>query len=217
MCRFLLRSSSQPHDPRDEVVHFARMCQHSHCLDGDWQGDGWGVAWWQDGTGWQRYRSVAPIWTEMEALPDLPPTRHLVVHARAASFPQHKGKLVYSQPYVWESYAFVFNGLIKGVRLPRKVPGSIGAAKIWHLVQEQLQRGAPLQTALQHVYTTLEEHSSVIQACNMGLSDGQTFAFYNGNPSGNDYYQLHQVHDGSLRMVCSEPFGTWQWQTAEKA
>ena len=214
MCRFLLLSSDEPRDMRQEVMHFAQMSQQSRCLDGDWQGDGWGVAWWQEDAGWQLHRSLAPIWTETDTLPAMPPSRHLVVHARAASFPHHKGKLAYSQPYVWQSYAFVFNGLIKGVQLPRKVPGAIGAAKIWYLVREQLTNGVAPRDALHHVYTLLAEHSRAIQACNMGLSDGQTFAFYNGNPSGKDYYQLRQASQDGLRMVCSEPFGDWDWQTA---
>jgi hypothetical protein len=46
----------------------------------------------------------------------------------------------------------------------------------------------------------------------MGLSDGRTYVFYNGNPHGQAYYQLHQARQGALHMVCSEPFGTWEWQ-----
>ena len=81
-----------------------------------------------------------PIWTEIDAIQHLPPTRHLLVHARSASFAHHKGNITYSQPYVCAPYAFVFNGFLKGVRLPRRVPGAIGAEKIWSLVQEQLAR-----------------------------------------------------------------------------
>ena len=89
---------------------------------------------WHGGTAreaWQVQHSVAPIWTETDAIQHLPPTRHLLVHARSASFAHHKGNIAYSQPYMCTPYAFVFNGFLKGVRLPRRVPGAIGAEKIW--------------------------------------------------------------------------------------
>jgi hypothetical protein len=170
------------------------------------------MAWWHAQGAWHVHRSLAPIWTEMDAVQHLPPTRHLVVHARSASFPQHKGNPAYTQPYVHEPYAFVFNGLITGVRLSWKVPGAIGAEKVWYLVRQQLDQGVPPQHALQQVYTFLACHSRDIRACNMGLSNGREYVFYNGNPSGTAYYQLYQAQRDPLRMVCSEPFGTWAWQ-----
>ena len=149
MCRFLLLAAPAPCDMRPFVVQFAQMCQRSTGLAGEgWQGDGWGVALWHDRDGWQVKHSVAPIWTETDALQHLSPTRHLLVHARSASFAHHKGNIAYSQPYVYRSYAFVFYGFLKGVRLPRRVPGAIGAEKIWSLVQEQLAQDVPLQQAL---------------------------------------------------------------------
>ena len=92
---------------------------------------------------WQVQHSLAPIWTETDAVQHLPLTRHLLVHARSASFAHHKGNIAYSQPYVCGPYAFVFNGFLKGVRLPRRVPGAIGAEKIWSLVQAQLAQSVP--------------------------------------------------------------------------
>jgi predicted glutamine amidotransferase len=213
MCRFLLLTAPTPCDMRPLVVQFARMCQHSTGLHGEgWQGDGWGVAWRDNHEAWQAQHSVAPIWTETDAVRYLPPTRHLLVHARSASFAHHKGNIAYSQPYVCAPYAFVFNGFLKGVRLPRRVPGAIGAEKIWWLVQEQLTQGVPPQQALETVYTMLERSSRDIQACNMGLSDGHTYAFYNGNPHDQAYYQLYQVRQETLHIVCSEPLGLWEWQ-----
>jgi predicted glutamine amidotransferase len=213
MCRFLLLAAPTLCDMRPYIIQFARMCQHSTGLSGEgWQGDGWGVAWRDDHEVLQVQRSVVPIWTELDAVQHLPPTRYLLVHARSASFAHHKGNIAYSQPYVRAPYAFVFNGFLKGVRLPRRVPGAIGAEKIWSLVQEQLAQGAPPPQVLATVYTMLARYSRDIQACNMGLSDGNTYAFHNGNPHRQAYYQLHQARQGALRMVCSEPFGTWEWQ-----
>ncbi len=213
MCRFLLLTAPHACDMRPYVTQFAEMCAHSTGLSGEgWQGDGWGVAWRDALEPWQVQHSIAPIWTEMARLQQLPPTRHLLAHARSASFLHHKGNMAYSQPYIREPYAFVFNGFLRGVRLPRPVPGAIGAEKIWCLVQEQLAQGMAPAPALAAVYTLLARHSRDIQACNLGLSDGQTHAFYNGNPRGAGYYQLHSATQGTLSMVCSEPFGTWAWQ-----
>jgi predicted glutamine amidotransferase len=213
MCRFLLLASPEPCDVQEIAVQFAEMCQHSTSPEGDRQDDGWGITWWQEHDRWQRHRSVAPIWAETQVMQHLPPTRHLLVHARSASFAQHKGDVAYNQPYVWGTYAFVFNGFIQGVRLPRRVPGKIGAEKIGYLVREQLRRGVPPQQALQRVYAMLAEHSREIRACNMGLSTGQDMASYNGNPSGASYYQLYHAQQDTLRMTCSEPFGTWEWRS----
>ena len=214
MCRFLLLSSEEPCEVGEVVEQFGRMCEQSTCLDGDWQGDGWGVAWWEEDAGWSLHRSLAPIWTEAEYGRRLSATRRLVVHARAASFPEHKGHLAFAQPYVHGPYAFVFNGLIAGVRPPRgmKMPGAIGAEKIWHLVRQRLDEGLALHEALAWVYAFLERRSRRIQACNMGLSDGRQAVSHNGNPTGLPYYQLHQAQRGGVRLICSEPFGDWPWQ-----
>jgi predicted glutamine amidotransferase len=214
MCRFLLLSSQEPCDVRQVVEQFARMCEQSTCLDGDWQGDGWGMAWWQENTGWHVHRSLAPVWTEADCARQVPGTRRLVVHARAASFPQHKGDLAFAQPYVDGPYAFVFNGLIEGVRLPRgmKIPGAIGAEKIWYLVRQRLAQGLTLQDALASGYAFLERRSRRIQACNMGLSDSRRAVSHNGNPTGHGYYQLFQAQREGVHLICSEPFGAWPWR-----
>ena len=218
MCRFLLLSSDEPCEVREVVEQFARMCEQSTCLDGDWQGDGWGVAWWEEDAGWSRHRSLAPVWTEADYGRRVPATRRLVIHARAASFPEHKGDLAFAQPYVHGPYAFVFNGLIAGVRPPRglKIPGAIGAEKIWYLVRQRLDEGLSLREALAWVYAFLERHSRRIQGCNLGLSDGRQAVSHNGNPTGLPYYQLHQAQRGGVRLICSEPFGDWPWRAQSR-
>jgi predicted glutamine amidotransferase len=212
MCRFLLLASREPYDVRQIALQFAEVCRHSTSPEGDRQEDGWGVAWWHECEGWQRHRSLAPIWTETQVMYHLPRTCHMVVHARSASFARHKGQMAYNQPYTWNTYAFVFNGRIKGVRLPRRIPGKIGAQKLWHLVREQLRQQVPPEQALAGVYTSLKQHSREIQACNMGLSNGQDIVSYNGNPSGASYYQLHYVQQEGLKLISSEAFGTWAWR-----
>ena len=213
MCRFMLLASAAPTAVHETVLQFAQMCRRSTDHAGDWQGDGWGVAWWYEPAGWCLYRSVLPIWTEPQVIRRLPATRHLLVHARSASFAEHKGDVSYNQPFIAGPYAFVFNGMLKGVRFPRKVSGAIGAEKIWMLVRAQFRLGVPLPQALAQVYAQLERHSREIRACNLGVSNGQEYAWYNGNPQGQAYYQLRCTRADTWRMVSSEPFGSWPWQT----
>ena len=212
MCRFLLLHAQETDAVHQVAQAFAQMCQHSTGPEGSAQGDGWGVAWRHDDGQWRLHRSVAPIWTETQVLQQLPLTRHVVVHARRASFARHQGEVLYNQPYLWENYAFVFNGFVKGVKLRQPVPGTIGAEKIWYLVRQQLQRGAAPADALERVYTLLSRHSRELRACNMGLHNGQELVVYNGNPSATPYYDLHHVYQTGLRMIGSEPFGHWAWQ-----
>lgn len=212
MCRFLLLASDTPVDVQQIVQQFVRTCQPSTGGGGGWQGDGWGVAWWQAPRGWHLYRSVQPIWTEPQVIQRLPATRHLVVHARSASFTEHRGDVSYNQPYVAGPYVFVFNGLLRGVRLPHRVPGAIGAEKIWTLVQAELAQGRMLPHALARVYALLVQSSREIRACNFAVSSGREYAWVNGNPQGQSYYQLRCVQAPGLRMVSSEPFGPWPWQ-----
>ncbi|MBI3954995.1 hypothetical protein HY338_01010, partial [Candidatus Gottesmanbacteria bacterium] len=44
MCRFLLVRSKIKIKPEKLLQDFAGMCQKSRAPDGDWQGDGWGIA-----------------------------------------------------------------------------------------------------------------------------------------------------------------------------
>lgn len=212
MCRFLMLTAAAPHDVRHIVTQFAEMCRNSTSLEGDWQGDGWGLAWQQAPGEWQQHRSLAPIWTETAIMAQLPLTHHVVVHARSASFAEHKDNVEYNQPYVHGSHVFVFNGLVKGVHLPRRVPGAIGAQKIWYLIRQQLRQGNTPPQALAQVYALLDQHSREIRACNLGVSNGQEYWVWNGNPTGNPYYALHHAQDDALRMVSSEPFGEWTWR-----
>ena len=176
MCRFLLLSSDEPCEVREVMEQFARMCEQSTCLDGDWQGDGWGVAWWEEHTGWSRHRSLAPVWTEADYGRQVPATRRLVVHARAASFPEHKGDLAFAQPLRARAVCL-------RVQRPhrRRAPAARHEDPRRHRGGENLvswygngwTKAWSLRDALAWVYAFLERHSRRIQGCNMGLSDGR--------------------------------------------
>src|SRR3989338_7229032 len=182
MCRFLLAKSKKPIKPYEILKSFSKMAQKSKAFDGDWQGDGWGISWLVRNE-WKLYKSLSPIWREEGKFADFPESNLFAIHARSASFPQHKNNLEFNQPFITDSIVFVFNGLLKGVKLPFSVPGKIGAEKIWHLVQYQLKENAP-KIALNNVKELLITYTREIQALNIGLIHNQEIYYIN-------YYTKH--------------------------
>jgi hypothetical protein len=203
MCRLLTARFTKPTQPRAWLDAFARMSQASKSLDGDWQGDGWGVAWLTSEKIWHTYHSLAPIWEDQAAFKRVPETASIVAHARSASFPHQKGILEYNQPYVFGPYAFVFNGLIKGVSLP-PIPGRIGAEKIWHLLREELAQHPPTK-ALKKLTNRLTAHSKEVWALNIGLATPDDHFSLNQFVRHPEYYTLHRWETPEGRFCCSEP------------
>lgn len=189
------------------------MAKNSKTFDGDWQGDGWGIVWKIENI-WSLKKSLQPIWEDQEIFSSIPVSTHFLVHARSASFPNHKNIIEFNQPYIAGKYAFVFNGLLKGVALPHPVAGKIGAQKIWNILQDYLKEHSP-EESLHLVKEYLLKHSKFIQALNIGLSDGVNnygLCQYGANP---DYYSLHSSRSDSQTVLSSEPFPGFSFQKAE--
>ena len=205
MCRFMLAVAHAPLDSPTLLHAFADMADRSSAADGEFQGDGWGVA-WRDGITWQVRKSLAPVWQDRAGFGSIPRVSCLMAHARAASFDVHKDDLAFNQPFVDSDgrWAFVFNGLLRGVRLPRRVPGTIGAQKIWNLLRDLLRTHEP-STALAELRDMLIAHSQRVQACNIGLSDGQrlfALTMFDERPA---YYQLCMAQRDGARLIASAP------------
>lgn len=208
MCRFAILSASEPRDPRPLLTAFADMARTSRTFDDDWQGDGWGVAWKDHIGNWKSYHSLLPIWENTDAFSSIPATTHLAMHARSASFDHHKGQLSHNQPYRTHQSCFVFNGLLRQVRLPARLEGSIGAQKIWSLLQRFLNKYPP-QIALEKTALVLKNASAQIHAANIGLiHDDSLYALnlYSRNP---EYYALRTVNTPELRIIASATFGDY--------
>lgn len=203
MCRFLLVKSKIPIKPSTLLTQFAKMAKTSKAPDGDWQGDGWGIAWVDGNNHWQLKKSLLPIWQTTQFFSRFPKTSTFVVHARSASFPSHKGIIDFNQPFVSGSYAFVFNGLLKGVSLP-DIPGKIGAEKIWHLLQKELQKNSPSE-ALKKTKALLLKNSKEIIAINIGLASFHRVYALNYFTKYPNYYALHRYQKNGLEIISSEP------------
>ena len=190
---------------------FSLMAKNSKAYDGDWQGDGWGICWVDKQGRFQVKKSVQPIWKDYNLFEKIPESTFFAIHARSASFPQHKNNIIFNQPYSNKDFIFVFNGLLNGVNIPEKVPGIIGAEKIWFLLKILLKKMEP-QKALNKLKDYLIKYTRDIQALNIGLADRKnvyTICFYNRFPK---YYCLHYLKNKEISAISSEtlPFGFWK-------
>ncbi|VVA44172.1 conserved exported hypothetical protein [Candidatus Roizmanbacteria bacterium] len=200
MCRFLLCKSKQFISPKKILGSFAEMAEKSKAFDGDWQGDGWGFSWLENNK-WQEYKSLKPIWKEKGEFSKFPDSNIFSIHARSASFPQHKNNIDFNQPFISESYSYVFNGLLKGVTL--SLPGDIGAQKIWSLLNVYLKK-INLTQSLYKVTDILKKNSRNILALNIGVAGKNTISAYCHFTAHPNYYSLQYSDNSNIKIICSE-------------
>ena len=203
MCRFALVKNLIPEKPQEILNSFSDMAKASRAPDGDIQGDGWGVT-WRPNNAWERHSSVKPIWESRIEFSSPPETNLFLIHARSASFSKDKDNIAYNQPYTNEKYAFVFNGLLKGMRYPRPLAGDIGAQKIWTLLQEFLDQSST-EVAIEKTVAELNKYAREVQALNLGLSDGEKLYAYCQFTDNANYYTLHAGQSLEKIIVSSEP------------
>lgn len=211
MCRFLMVKSKFAFQPGKLPVAFSEMCRKSRSLEGDWQGDGWGLSYLSDSGNWVVKKSIKPVWEEEAKLKSLPAGRFFLFHARSSSFPEQRNCLDYNQPFCSEPYSFVFNGFIKGICLPFPVRGEIGSQKIWNMLQSYL-RSEPPEKALGRLKETVIKHSRGVQAMNVGLADKQNIyalCYYSSHP---EYYALWSFESPSLKLISSEPLPPYDFK-----
>jgi hypothetical protein len=212
MCRFLMVRSKACLQPEGFLEEFAAMAARSRSPDGDRQADGWGVAWLDGRSGWNIKKSPNPIWTETRLFSGIPRCRVLAAHVRSASFPGQKRAVEFNQPFVADSYAFVFNGLLKNVQAPFPVEGRIGSQKIWWLLQRFLSCGRPA-AGISALVRLLEFWAREIQALNIGLFEDRRLYVYSRQAGAGPYYELRIHRTPSLTMVCSEALDGLRWQS----
>lgn len=214
MCRFLLFKSKDKIDPQEYLKQFASICEKSLTPDGDRQKDGWGVAWKENGS-WKIKKSLLPIWQERKILSTIPKTNLFIVHARSAGFPEHKDNLEFNQPYLQNSLCFVFNGMIRGVRLLRQLEGEIGAQKIFSFIQQELKKNS-VKDSLQILNKTILQKSREVIGMNIGLVKDNLFFVLCQYSKYNNYFNLCYYQNENLTLVCSEEFGLFDWNKMKK-
>lgn len=190
------------------------MCEKSRTPDGDRQSDGWGVA-WKEGNTWKTEKSLVPIWENTDRLLKIHQTYCLAVHVRSAGFDHQKGVIEYNQPYIKDGLCFVFNGMVRGVKLPYKLNGTIGAQKIFSFIQ-LLRKRQTLPKALDTARLMLLSHSREIEGMNIGIVHNNQFYIlceYDGNQ---EYFTIHYYQKDNLSIVCSEPILAYNWNNMRK-
>lgn len=203
MCRFILIKSQNEIHPEDILHRFAAMARRSRSPDGDRQSDGWGVSWFSSDMKWQVYKSTNPIWDESHTFSSFSKSRFIVAHARSAFSRNDKKVLAHNQPFYRGAYAFVFNGLLRGVSFSSPIAGDIGSQKIWTLLQDQLGRFSP-EDSLLRLNKMLEENCREIEGLNIGLCDGINIYAYSRCSRHPEYYNLRFHESSTLKIICSE-------------
>ena len=184
----------QPFAATPVFESFRERCRDSR----EYQGHGWGAAWRSSGA-WSRYRSLTPIWDDDPELPS--EVDFLVVHARSA-FRDEGITIENNMPFYRGERVFVFNGELRGVRL--RVPGRIGAEKIFNLINERDGRDAgDLDSAVAAADSLLVSKSERVRAMNLALTDGDRIYASCRFTESPDYFTLH-YREGALAAVCSE-------------
>lgn len=196
------------------LSEFATMCERSPAPDGDWQGDGWGVA-WQGDDGWQVKKSLSPIWQERHMFVTVPPTKMLVAHARSAGFPQHKGNIEFNQPYTEGGVCFVFNGMLRGVSIPIKLEGVIGAQKIFSFLRHEVAKKTG-DEALRALAATAKAHTRHIVGMNVGLVRGDRLFALCDYTDNEEYFSVRYYQDSCLTLLCSAPLRPYVWKKMKR-
>ena len=164
---------------------------------------------------WEIYKSLSPIWEERNKLRNFPEANIFAVHARSAGFPQHRGNIEFNQPYISDDLCFVFNGMIKGVKLGMQLEGKIGAQKIFSLIRQE-QKDKSIDGTLRIVDKLILDNAKKILGMNIGLVKDNKFYVlceYENNPA---YFGIRFHQDNLLSLVCSEPVGSYDWKMMKK-
>ena len=190
MCRFLVLRGEQAFTPTPIWEAIRERCETSP----EYQGHGWGACWRINGE-WARYRSLTPIWEDRPELPER--VDFFVVHARSA-FRDEGIELDNNMPFYRGDRIFVFNGELRGVRM--RVPGRIGAEKVFHLIEQQ---DPDLEASIAKTDRLLTAKSERIRAMNLAVTDGDAIHAICRYSESPEYFTLY-FRTGDIAGVCSE-------------
>jgi len=194
MCRLLAVHDRRPFDIGSHVRQLAAVARNSR----EYQGDGWGCAWLQDGQ-WRLYRNLRPVW---EDDPDrFGRTTLLLAHARSA-FRNEGIDVRNNMPFLTGREAFIFNGEMRGVRI--RAEGRIGAEKLFGLLRRFNGSGEPC--GLVKALEIVKRRTRYIRAMNFILARPQALYVHACFHEDPEYFTLHKKEAGTQYVICSEPY-----------
>lgn len=203
MCRLLLVNKKQKFNPEEILNSFADMCEASRTpMEGDRQGDGWGVSWLDDNGDWQLFRSIKPIWEDRDKFLTIPESTLFMSHARSKSYSHNELNIEHNQPYLDGDLSYVFNGEMSGVML--KAEGEIGAQKIFNLLKKYSENNG-YEAGLKKTRDQLNIGTKKLFGSNIILSDKQkAYILCNHWGETPDYHTIRYIQDDNNLIVCSE-------------
>ncbi len=214
MCRFLIVKSKEKINPDDFLTPLSDLSEKSVAPNGDRQWDGYGIAFRENGK-WEVKKSLSPMWEEKSMFSQIPATDMLVAHARGSGFMKDTGEIEFNQPFIDGDLCYVFNGTIYKVKLTTPLEGKIGSQKIFSLLKLQMKDKDP-KNALEIVDKLIIRNSQKIEGMNIGLVVGKDVYVLNQYATDEKYYSVYYFESPELTIVCSEPFGSYDWKKFEK-
>jgi len=204
MCRLLLVRADKDFSIPEHLRRLAHIARQSK----EFQGHGWGCAYLENGQ-WRVYKNIKPIWEDN--LGRFGTTRLLVGHARSA-FKDEGIAVENNMPFVDETYVFIFNGELRGVRISEK--GRIGAEKIFNFIK-RFNRGDMFE-ALKKGTEVIQKRTKYIRAMNIVIADKSAAYVASVFNEDADYFTMHYSQDPEQLLISSEVFsGDDKWQRIE--
>lgn len=200
MCRILCVRSPSPFNLKAHLKPFAALSKASR----EYQGHGWGCSWLSNGE-WHHYHNIAPIWEDTS--PPVGEATLLAVHARSA-FRDEGIEVANNMPFSDEERVFIFNGELRGVRI--KAEGRIGAEKIFNFVK-RFDSG-DLSAAVERGVGVINKRTRYVRAMNFIIATRDAVHVSSTFGEDPDYFQLQTSQSEDELVICSEQYGTRNWQ-----
>jgi glutamine amidotransferase len=174
----------------------------------EYQGHGWGCS-YLVANEWENYKNISPIWED--DLRCFGKTTLLIAHARSA-FRDQNISVENNMPFTGNSFRFIFNGEMHGVKIREK--GKIGAEKLFNFILRFYN--GDMAKALEKSLTIVEKRSRYIKAMNILIADKErtyVVSHFNEDP---EYFTLNFRQSESELILCSDPYpGQEDWQVME--
>lgn len=211
MCRFLLIHSKKEIKIEKFLISFARKCQKSK----EWQGDGWGICWLNPKNEWEIKKFLSPIWKDKKIFSEIPKSKIFLVHARSSSFEKDRGKIKYNQPFLDKKIAFVFNGMIIGMK-PINIEGEIGSEKVFNLIKKFSKKVGILE-AIKKTKEIIEKNSRKIEGLNLAICDKEKFYLLCRYGKDRNYYGIKYFNNEKMKIVSSEAILNFPFKTMKNS